>query len=75
MPELIVFQKQPTESEKEIISDLIDIKLSIMKNSEDVLWMAMTNETVCERIDSILLRLGVPDNVIQNHYVWSDQDE
>jgi len=54
---------------KELIENLVAIKKAIINNAPDVLWMTgPTNETVCERIDLMLMALGVSDDVCLDHY-------
>lgn len=59
-----------------IIENLKQIKASIIKNAGDVLWMENSvNETVCERIDSVLLTLGCSEDELESAYQVESDDE
>lgn len=56
-------------NEAALIEDLIEIKMSIIENATDVLWMRRPpSTTMCEHLDAILISLGVPEDVLQAHY-------
>jgi hypothetical protein len=68
------FMKRTNE---QTVADLIAIKKSILSSDCDTLWMEnAVNETVCERIDSIIIELTETDGIerpalrdeLQNHY-------
>jgi hypothetical protein len=53
----------------DLIAHLLEIKMSIIEGASDTLWMrGLSGETVCERIDSILLEMGVPANELESGY-------
>ena len=53
---------------KKTIEKLIEIKLSIIENASDTLWMRNSNSTICEELDSILEPMGVAADTLEKHY-------
>lgn len=54
--------------ERTFFSKLREIKLSIIANAEDVLWMRTGGATVCEEIDDMLLALGASEEELELDY-------
>ena len=50
-----------------IKKQLVEIKLSIIENCSDTLWMRNADYTVCEEIDCMLRELGVSDEELELH--------
>lgn len=48
---------------------LLEIKLSIIKNANDVLYLENFDGTVCERIDDILAQNGYSEEELEKHYL------
>ena len=56
------------ENEK-LINELMEIKLSIIENATDTMFMrGETSTTICDEIDGILIGLGVDEDLLENQY-------
>ncbi len=55
-----------------LIKNLIAIKMAIINGATDVIWMdGDMPETACERIDGMLIDLGVSLEELEGHYQGS----
>lgn len=56
-------------NDEKLISQLLEIKFSIIENAPDTLFMrGKGHETICEAIDEILIKHGVSGDDLALHY-------
>lgn len=64
-----IILRQKAKRRSKDVERLINIKLSIIENAPDVLWLRNSmNTTVCEELDLILASMGVGEYELQSHY-------
>ncbi len=55
-------------NDQELIQSLLEIKMSIIENATDVLFMRASMATICEEIDGILIGFGCDSEWLLEQY-------